>query len=136
MNFLNATSSPLLLNDSTAMGSCLSQRSAAGWSVLILIAAVVGMVEVLAYSGLLFDMGELMPALRNTIALEGLASMGLAALLLSDLLIYRHYLLFLSFFKALRSAFLRTLRTLYPPAPAAYTAPRHAHGCRAPPSFS
>ncbi len=101
--------------------------------MLLLAMLMTGLAGALVHFGLAYDTAELIPLLENAVTLELLASVGLAGLVVSPLLVYRHLLILLHFVNTLRNAFLRLLRQWLPATPALRFVPRAAHGCRAPP---
>lgn len=127
---MKAISLPESLNGSAPTAPLLEQRSGAAFVFAALVAGITGL---LVHFGLVYDTAELIPLLESGAALDLLAGLGLAGLAVSHFLVYRHFLLLLNFVKTLRTAFLRHLRHLLPAAPALRSAPRAAHGCRAPP---
>lgn len=118
-------------NDSSS--DLLDQRTRALCAFFLLGCASIALSSLLLHFGLAVELSELLPALEGTASSVILVDLAAAALLLSSVLFYQHYLLLLSFVKRLRVAFRRFLRSLQPPTPALCSAPRSAHGSRAPP---
>ncbi|MFL1407387.1 hypothetical protein ACJO2E_18745 [Marinobacter sp. M1N3S26] len=119
------------INENAAVASLREPRTGV---TLLLAMLMTGLAGTLVHFGLAYDTAELIPLLENAITLELLASVGLAGLVVSPLLVYRHLLLLLHFVNSLRHAFLRQLRQWLPATPAPRVVPRAAHGCRAPPT--
>ena len=130
MSCLKAISPQVTSNESTSIGPLPDQRAGAALAYATL---VLGLLALLMQLGLVYDTAELVSALEGGVGLELVGGICLAGLLVTNLFLYRHYLLLLSFFKNLRTAFLRYLRNLLLPTPALCSAPRTAHGSRAPP---
>lgn len=122
---------PAPINENAAETSLRESRAGV---TLLLAMLMTGLAGTLFHFGLAYDTAELIPLLENATTLELLAGVGLAGLVVSPLLVYRHLLLLLHFVSSLRTAFLRLLCQWMPATPALRVVPRAAHGCRAPPA--
>ncbi|WP_193161906.1 hypothetical protein [Microbulbifer hainanensis] len=129
--FLKAISPPVSMNKTASLDPRMEQKLVFAFAVLISI--FIGLACVVVNFGLISNVAELLQALEDNLALDVLAGICLAGLLVSNFILYRHYLLLLTSIKTFRSAILRHLRGLLPRVPALCAAPRTAHGCRAPP---
>ncbi|OZG70320.1 hypothetical protein BTA51_26750 [Hahella sp. CCB-MM4] len=128
---MEANSPIASLYKTTSTAPWLQQRATVAYAALFCL--VFSLVGLLVLFGLFFDVAEFLPAPESSFALELGVSTCLAWLLVSNFIVFRHFLLLLAFVKTLRAAFLRLLRNLLPPTPALCSAPRTIHGSRAPP---
>lgn len=111
----------------------LDQRARTVLSFLVLSSAFAAFLSLFLHFGLVIDASELMPIIESSAAPEVLVNVGVATLVLPSLFLCLHYLLLLSFVKSLRAAIRRFLRRQQPPSVVPCSAPRSAHGSRAPP---
>ena len=132
--FLKAISPTTFRNLTPAVQ--LDQRICAVLSFLALSGAFLAVFSLLLHFGLVLDSSELMSALEANTSPEVVIGAGMAALLLTSFIVYRYYLLLLSFVRSLRAVFHRSLRRLRATTPVLRSAPRSAHGSRAPPFFA
>lgn len=130
VGWFNVISLSALINENAVVASVRESDNGMALVLAMLMSALAG---TLVHFGLAYDAAELVPLLENAVTLELLASIGMAGLAVSRLLVCRHLLLLLHFVNTLRNAFLRLLRQWLPATPALRFVPRAAHGCRAPP---
>jgi len=103
------------------------------FSFVAVASVTVGLGCWLVHFGLSFDAAGM--SLQGNIALNILASLLLAGLLMSNFFVCRHFQQIFTYFKTFGTVFLRFLLSVVSPTPVLCSTPRTVHGSRAPPAI-